>query len=120
MSDPVSGAPMLETRMDDARAVMDAVGSRRAGARRGPRAQNRRRGYPTHIGRSMQSSDSGVTKAGVFGAYPLLIAPLRGARNLSSSDKSRGADGPVTRGRKPTWCRRRFCRDAGFFAPSHC
>jgi pimeloyl-ACP methyl ester carboxylesterase len=30
MSDPVSGAPMLETRMDDARAVMDAVGSRRA------------------------------------------------------------------------------------------
>jgi pimeloyl-ACP methyl ester carboxylesterase len=30
MSDPVSGAPMLETRMDDVRAVMDAVGSRRA------------------------------------------------------------------------------------------
>jgi class 3 adenylate cyclase len=30
MSDPVSGAPTLETRMDDARAVMDAVGSRRA------------------------------------------------------------------------------------------
>jgi pimeloyl-ACP methyl ester carboxylesterase/class 3 adenylate cyclase len=30
MSDPVSGAPPLETRMDDARAVMDAVGSRRA------------------------------------------------------------------------------------------
>ena len=31
MSDRVSGAPMLETRMDDVRAVMDAVGSRRAG-----------------------------------------------------------------------------------------
>jgi pimeloyl-ACP methyl ester carboxylesterase len=30
MSDPVSGVPSLETRMDDARAVMDAVGSRRA------------------------------------------------------------------------------------------
>ena len=30
MSDRVSGAPMLETRMDDVRAVMDAVGSRRA------------------------------------------------------------------------------------------
>jgi pimeloyl-ACP methyl ester carboxylesterase len=30
MSDPVSGAPSLETRMDDARAVMDAAGSRRA------------------------------------------------------------------------------------------
>ena len=30
MSDPVSGAPSLETRMDDMRAVMDAVGSRRA------------------------------------------------------------------------------------------
>jgi pimeloyl-ACP methyl ester carboxylesterase/class 3 adenylate cyclase len=30
MSDPVSGAPTLEARMDDARAVMDAVGSRRA------------------------------------------------------------------------------------------
>lgn len=30
MSDPVSGAPSLETRMDDLRAVMDAVGSRRA------------------------------------------------------------------------------------------
>jgi len=30
MSDPVSGAPSLETRMDDVRAVMDAVGSRRA------------------------------------------------------------------------------------------
>jgi len=30
MSDRVSGAPTLETRMDDARAVMDAVGSRRA------------------------------------------------------------------------------------------
>jgi pimeloyl-ACP methyl ester carboxylesterase/class 3 adenylate cyclase len=30
MSDPVSGAPPLETRMDDVRAVMDAVGSRRA------------------------------------------------------------------------------------------
>jgi pimeloyl-ACP methyl ester carboxylesterase len=30
MSDPVSGAPTLETRMDDARAVMDAVGSSRA------------------------------------------------------------------------------------------
>ena len=30
MSDPVSGAPTLETRMDDVRAVMDAVGSRRA------------------------------------------------------------------------------------------
>ena len=30
MSDPVSGAPGLETRMDDVRAVMDAVGSRRA------------------------------------------------------------------------------------------
>ncbi len=30
MSDPVSGAPTLETRMDDLRAVMDAVGSRRA------------------------------------------------------------------------------------------
>jgi pimeloyl-ACP methyl ester carboxylesterase len=30
MSDPVTGAPTLETRMDDARAVMDAVGSRRA------------------------------------------------------------------------------------------
>ena len=26
MSDPVSGAPTLETRMDDVRAVMDAVG----------------------------------------------------------------------------------------------
>ena len=30
MSDRVGGAPTLETRMDDARAVMDAVGSRRA------------------------------------------------------------------------------------------
>lgn len=30
MSDPVIGAPPLETRMDDVRAVMDAVGSRRA------------------------------------------------------------------------------------------
>jgi pimeloyl-ACP methyl ester carboxylesterase len=30
MSDRVSGAPTLETRMDDMRAVMDAVGSRRA------------------------------------------------------------------------------------------
>jgi pimeloyl-ACP methyl ester carboxylesterase len=30
MSDPVSGAPTLETRMSDVRAVMDAVGSRRA------------------------------------------------------------------------------------------
>src|SRR5439155_4854286 len=30
MSDPVSGAPTLETRMDDVRAVMDATGSRRA------------------------------------------------------------------------------------------
>jgi pimeloyl-ACP methyl ester carboxylesterase len=30
MSDPVSGAPTLETRMDDIRAVMDAVGSRHA------------------------------------------------------------------------------------------
>ena len=30
MSDPVSGAPSLETRMDDIRAVLDAVGSRRA------------------------------------------------------------------------------------------
>ena len=30
MSDPVSGAPTLETRMDDVRAVMDAVGSQRA------------------------------------------------------------------------------------------
>jgi pimeloyl-ACP methyl ester carboxylesterase len=30
MSDPVSGAPTLETRIDDVRAVMDAVGSSRA------------------------------------------------------------------------------------------
>jgi pimeloyl-ACP methyl ester carboxylesterase len=30
MSDPVAGAPTLETRMDDVRAVMDAAGSRRA------------------------------------------------------------------------------------------
>jgi hypothetical protein len=30
MSDPVRGAPTLETRMDDVRAVMDAVGSSRA------------------------------------------------------------------------------------------
>ena len=30
MSDRVSGAPTLETRMDDVRAVMDAVGSQRA------------------------------------------------------------------------------------------
>jgi pimeloyl-ACP methyl ester carboxylesterase len=30
MSDPVSGAPSLETRMDDVRAVMDAAGSDRA------------------------------------------------------------------------------------------
>jgi pimeloyl-ACP methyl ester carboxylesterase len=30
MSDPVVGAPTLETRMDDVRAVMDAVGSARA------------------------------------------------------------------------------------------
>src|SRR6476619_1280064 len=30
MSAPVSGAPSLETRMDDVRAVMDAAGSRRA------------------------------------------------------------------------------------------
>ncbi len=30
MSDPVAGAPSLETRMDDVRAVMDAVGSQRA------------------------------------------------------------------------------------------
>jgi pimeloyl-ACP methyl ester carboxylesterase len=30
MSDPVSGAPTLETRMDDVRAVMDAAGSGRA------------------------------------------------------------------------------------------
>jgi pimeloyl-ACP methyl ester carboxylesterase len=30
MSDPVSGAPSLETRMDDVRAVMDAAGCRRA------------------------------------------------------------------------------------------
>ena len=30
MSDPVSGAATLETRMDDVRAVMDAVGSERA------------------------------------------------------------------------------------------
>jgi pimeloyl-ACP methyl ester carboxylesterase len=28
MSDPVTGAPTLETRMDDVRAVMDAVGSK--------------------------------------------------------------------------------------------
>ena len=30
MSDRVPGAPTLETRMDDVRAVMDAVGSQRA------------------------------------------------------------------------------------------
>ncbi len=30
MSDPVAGAPSLETRMDDVRAVMDTVGSKRA------------------------------------------------------------------------------------------
>ena len=30
MSDRVSGAPSLETRMDDVRAIMDAVGSERA------------------------------------------------------------------------------------------
>jgi pimeloyl-ACP methyl ester carboxylesterase len=30
MSDPVAGAPTLETRMDDVRAVMDAAGSQRA------------------------------------------------------------------------------------------
>jgi pimeloyl-ACP methyl ester carboxylesterase len=30
MSDPVNGAPSLETRMDDVRVVMDVVGSRRA------------------------------------------------------------------------------------------
>ena len=30
MSDPVSGASTLETRMDDVRAIMDAVGSERA------------------------------------------------------------------------------------------
>src|SRR5580765_1450322 len=30
MSDPVSGAPSLETRMDDVRAVMEAAGSERA------------------------------------------------------------------------------------------
>jgi pimeloyl-ACP methyl ester carboxylesterase len=30
MSDRVSGAPTLEVRMDDVRAVMDAVGSERA------------------------------------------------------------------------------------------
>jgi pimeloyl-ACP methyl ester carboxylesterase len=30
MSDRVAGAPTLETRMDDVRAVMDAVGSERA------------------------------------------------------------------------------------------
>ena len=30
MSDPVVGAPSLETRMDDVRAVMDAAGSQRA------------------------------------------------------------------------------------------
>lgn len=30
MSDPVNGAPSLETRMDDVRAVMDAAGSQRA------------------------------------------------------------------------------------------
>jgi pimeloyl-ACP methyl ester carboxylesterase len=30
MSDPVAGAPSLETRMDDVRAVMDTVGSQRA------------------------------------------------------------------------------------------
>jgi pimeloyl-ACP methyl ester carboxylesterase len=30
MSDPVAGAPTLETRMDDVRAVMDAVGSQQA------------------------------------------------------------------------------------------
>jgi pimeloyl-ACP methyl ester carboxylesterase len=30
MSDPVNGAPTIETRMDDVRAVMDAVGSERA------------------------------------------------------------------------------------------
>ena len=30
MSDPAGGAPTLETRMDDVRAVMDAVGSKRA------------------------------------------------------------------------------------------
>ena len=34
MSDRVSGAPTLETRMDDVRAVMDAAGSTRAAARR--------------------------------------------------------------------------------------
>jgi pimeloyl-ACP methyl ester carboxylesterase len=38
MSDPVSGAPTLETRMDDVRAVMDAVGSRRAALFGSPRA----------------------------------------------------------------------------------
>jgi pimeloyl-ACP methyl ester carboxylesterase len=30
MSDPVSGAPTLEERMDDVRAVMDAAGANRA------------------------------------------------------------------------------------------
>jgi pimeloyl-ACP methyl ester carboxylesterase len=39
MSDPVNGAPTLETRLDDVRAVMDAAGSERAslfGSSEGP------------------------------------------------------------------------------------
>jgi pimeloyl-ACP methyl ester carboxylesterase len=39
MSDRVGGAPTLETRMDDVRAVMDAVGSRRAAFYGCPRAR---------------------------------------------------------------------------------
>ena len=34
MSDRVSGAPSLETRMDDVRAIMDTIGSKRAVWRR--------------------------------------------------------------------------------------
>ena len=54
MSDPVSGAPTLETRMDDVRAVMDAVGSSRAaylGFPRGRHEHTVRRDLPgAHCG----------------------------------------------------------------------
>jgi pimeloyl-ACP methyl ester carboxylesterase len=75
MSDRVTGAPSLETRMDDVRAVMDSVGSERA---------------------ALVGWSEGVAMAALRGQLPrpdVVTCPLRGQAGVACPGLPLGTDG---------------------------
>ena len=74
LSDPVVGAPMLEERMDDVRAVMEAAGSERAallGASEGVPMCDPVRGHPSGADHRHSCSTAGMARSTWAPDYPV-------------------------------------------------